>query len=53
MFCPECGTETSVNVSASQHIYSWFVDAVLIDVAADLAAMDGINWEELSEKEII
>ena len=51
VFCPECGTETSVNVNASQHIYSWFVDAVLIDVASDLAAKDGINWEELSEKE--
>ena len=50
-FCPECGNETTVSVNASQYIYSWFVDAALIDVAADLAAEDGIDWEELSEKE--
>ena len=50
-FCPDCGTQTSVSVNASQHIYSWFVDAVLIDVASELAAQDGINWEELSDKE--
>ena len=51
VYCPECGSYTSVNVNASQHIYSWFVDATLIDVAADLAAEDGIDWDELSEKE--
>ena len=48
-FCPRCGTQTSVTVDASQHIYSWFVDAVIIDVASDLAAMDGVNWDEAGE----
>ncbi len=46
-FCPECGTQATVSIDASQHIYSWFVDAVLIDVATELAAMDGKVWEEL------
>ena len=40
-FCPMCGTQTSVKTDASQHIYSWYVDAVLVDVAADFAAADG------------
>lgn len=46
-FCPECGTQATVSIDASQHIYSWFVDAVLIDVATELAVMDGKVWEEL------
>ena len=50
-FCPSCGSQTSVTLSASQHIYSWFVDAVLIDVASDLAAQDGVNWDEAGEKQ--
>ena len=49
-FCPECGTQTSVKTSASQHIYSWYVDAVLVDVAADFAAADGFDWDELDEQ---
>ncbi|MEE1036693.1 MAG: transglycosylase domain-containing protein [Oscillospiraceae bacterium] len=46
-FCPECGTQATVSIDASQHIYSWFVDAVLIDVATELAAQDDKVWEEL------
>ena len=49
-FCPVCGTQTSVKTDASQHIYSWYVDAVLVDVAADFAAADGYDWDELDEK---
>ena len=49
-FCPYCGTQTTVKTDASQHIYSWYVDAVLVDVAADFAAEDGYNWDELDEK---
>ena len=49
-FCPMCGTQTSVKTDASQHIYSWYVDAVLVDVAADFAAADGYDWDELDEK---
>jgi len=50
-FCPGCGTQVSVSVNASQHIYSWFVDAAIVDVASDLAAKDGISWEDLTDKE--
>ena len=49
-YCPYCGNGITVKKDASQHIYSWYVDAVLIDVAADLAAMDGYDWDELDEK---
>ena len=48
-YCPMCGSLTSVNTNASQHIYSWFVDAVIIDLASYLAEQDGMEWEELDE----
>ena len=48
-YCPVCGTQCEVETDASQLVYSWFVDTVIEDVAADLAAMDGVNWYELSE----
>lgn len=49
-FCPICGTQTTAKTDASQHIYSWYVDAVLVDVAADFAAQDGNNWDDMSDK---
>ena len=49
-YCPECGTATSVQSSASQSIYSWFVDAVIIDVATALAEQDGRVWDELGDE---
>ena len=48
-YCPECGSYTPVSTDASQHIYSWFVDAVLIDVASSFAAADGVDWETADE----
>jgi len=48
-YCPHCGNLTAVKTSASQHIYSWFVDAVIIDFASYLAEQDGKNWEEMSQ----
>ena len=48
-YCPVCGALTSVNTSASQHIYSWYVDAVIIDFAAYLAEQDGRNWDEMPQ----
>ena len=49
-YCPECGTVTSVQSSASQSIYSWFVDAVIIDVASALAEQDGRVWDQLGKE---
>ena len=49
-YCPECGTATSVQSSASQSIYTWFVDAVITDVAAALAEQDGRVWDELGKE---
>jgi len=48
-YCPICGSLTSVNTSASQYIYSWFVDAVIIDLASHFAEQDGKDWETLSQ----
>ena len=48
-YCPRCGNLTSVNTSASQYIYSWFVDAVIIDLASYLAEQDGRKWDEMSQ----
>jgi len=50
-YCPQCGNLTAVNTSASQYIYSWFVDAVIVDVASYLAEKDGKVWEDLSTAE--
>ena len=46
--CPTCGTETQADSSASQQYYSWFTEAVINDVCADLAAKDGVDWNTLS-----
>ncbi len=48
-YCPRCGSLVSVNTSASQYIYSWFVDAVIIDFATYLAEQDGKNWDEMAQ----
>lgn len=48
-YCPQCGSQTAVGQNASQHIYSWFVDAVIIDVASDLAAKDGYIWDNMDQ----
>ena len=45
--CPVCGKAVSLTADASQEVYTYFVDTVLEDVAADLAAMDGIDWNTL------
>ena len=46
--CPSCGEETQVDSSASQQYYSWFTEAVINDVCADLAAQEGVDWNKLS-----
>ena len=50
-YCPECGTHKDVEKDASQEVYSYFVDTVIEDVAADLAARDGVNWDSLNTEE--
>ena len=48
-YCPLCGSLTAVSTNASQYIYTWFVDAVIIDFAAYLAEQDGHVWEKMDE----
>ncbi|MBQ3504899.1 MAG: transglycosylase domain-containing protein [Oscillospiraceae bacterium] len=53
-YCPQCGSLTSVSTDASQEVYSWFVDAVLIDVARKLAEKDGITeWNDTIKQEYL
>ena len=53
-YCPVCGNTTSVSTDASQEVYSWYVDAVLIDIARRLAEKDGItDWNEEIKKEYL
>ena len=49
-YCPVCGTQIKVTTDASQEVYSYFIDTVLEDVAADLAAQNGEIWEQLDDK---
>ena len=45
--CPLCGTAPEITSDASQEVYSYFVDAVLNDVARDMAKQDGITeWNK-------
>ena len=46
-YCPVCGTLTEIGNDSSQEVYSWFVDTVLEDVARDMAAMNGIDYDSL------
>lgn len=50
-YCPDCGAEVLTSSHASQAVYSWFVDTVIEDVAADLAAKEDKVWDEMGEKE--
>ena len=51
VYCPECGGRTAVNTSASRYIYSWFVDAVIIDFAQYLAEKDGHDWDKMNQND--
>lgn len=48
-YCPRCGNQTSVSLNASQYVYSWFVDTVILDVAADMALQDGFIWDDMDQ----
>ena len=48
-YCPVCGSATSVSTNASQHVYSWYVDAVIVDFASYLAEQDGKAWDSMDE----
>ena len=45
-YCPNCGSVAEIGVNASQEVYSWFMDAVIEDVASDLARLDGLEPTE-------
>lgn len=40
--CPQCDASTTIGEDASQEVYSWFVDTVINDLAADLASQSGM-----------
>lgn len=49
--CPQCEQVVKVSSTASQAVYSWFVDTVLEDVAAMLAQQDGYIWTQMNKQE--
>ena len=49
--CPECEYIVKVSSNASREVYSWFVDTVLEDVAAQLALQDGYVWAQMNKAE--
>ncbi len=45
--CPECKTVPEIKSDASQEVYSYFVDALLKDVARDMAQQDNVTeWDQ-------
>ena len=48
--CPVCGTRNNINSDSSQEVYSYFVDTVIEEVAADLAAQNGVDYDSLDKK---
>ena len=46
-YCPQCGTLNEIGNDASLEVYSWFVDTLLEDVARDMAALNGIDYDSL------
>lgn len=47
IICPSCNSPVQVTTDASQEVYSYFVDALLEDVAKDMAAQEGITeWNK-------
>lgn len=49
-YCPECGEEISVSSDSSQEVYSYYVDTVIEDVAAALAAQNGVDWSTVDKE---
>ena len=48
--CPVCGGSTTLAEDASKTVYSYFVDTVLEDVARDLAAQNGVDYDTLDKE---
>lgn len=54
--CPECNALIQLRTDASQEVYSYFVDALLEEVARDMAERDGITtwnksvWEDYLDR---
>lgn len=52
-YCPACGSKIDITVDASLGVYSWYVDTVLEDVAKELAAQDGMEWNKKTREHYI
>lgn len=49
-YCPVCSAAAELSADASKAVYSWFVDTVLEDVAKELAARNGVEWNDETKK---
>ncbi len=52
-YCPVCDSLTTIGDNASQDVYSYFVDTVIEDVAKELAAKYGVQWNSETKKAYI
>ncbi|MBQ6997151.1 MAG: transglycosylase domain-containing protein [Oscillospiraceae bacterium] len=49
-YCPQCGNKTEIGVNASQEVYSWFADTAVRDVAKQMAAEAGMEWNDQTQR---
>ena len=49
-FCPQCGTQAAIELDANSDMYSWFTELVMDDVAKELAAKQGLEWNSNTRK---
>ncbi len=48
--CPKCKKTVVKDSDASQGIYSWYVDTVIVDVLRTMVKNDGLAWNETTQK---
>ena len=52
-YCPECETQADIKVDANSDMYSWFTELVLDDVAKELAAKQGLDWNSVTRQAML
>ena len=49
-YCPQCQTQAAIELDANSDMYSWFTELVMDDVAKELAAKQGLEWNANTRK---
>ncbi len=48
-YCPKCNTKVVLEQVSNRGVYSWFTETVLTDVAKELAAKAGTEWNDATK----